>query len=113
MEDYARKYMDILKGIVLAHVDRTTTAVFLFGSRADGQNTRLSDVDIGIWGPAPLGAERHRILTSIEESIVPYHVDLVDFHDADPAFRETAIKEIVLWNEPRDWTGNAPFSRKR
>ena len=47
-------YIDIVKQIVLKHIPKDNFAVFLFGSRADGNAKPLSDIDIGILGPEPL-----------------------------------------------------------
>jgi hypothetical protein len=34
----------------------------------------------------------------LEESLVPYKVDIVDFFYVDEAFKNMALKKIIEWN---------------
>ena len=73
-------YIDIVKQIVLKHIPKDNFAVFLFGSRSVGNAKPLSDIDIGILGLEPLPTIIKVDLESdLEESIVPYKIDLIDF----------------------------------
>ena len=94
-------YIQKLKELVLNLIDLEKQAVFLFGSRARGKTGKATDVDIGIWGatevPTSLLVE---LRESVEESIIPYKVDFVDFASADPKFRKIALADIVIWNKP-------------
>lgn len=103
--DNDKRYLQIVKELVLGAVDTTSYAVFLFGSRARPQHSRSADIDIGILGnhPAP-DAIATRIKEMVEASIVPYDVDVVDFYDADPEFKTIALKNIIIWNLPNSIT---------
>jgi len=80
-------YIDIVKQIVLKHVPKNEFAVFLFGSRAVGNANSLSDIDVGIMGTKPLPTLIMADLDSdLEESIVPFKIDLIDFYQVDKAF---------------------------
>lgn len=99
--NYEQKYLAIVRDIVLKHIDRERYAVFLFGSRASGENSRYADVDVGIEGHEPLDAKIiGQIHDELEQSLAPYHVDIVDFHGADQRFKEIAKQRIIPWNPP-------------
>ncbi len=96
-------YIDIVKQIVLKHVPNDAFAIFLFGSRAAGNAKPLSDIDIGILGIEPLPTNIKADLESdLEESIVPYKIDLIDFYEVDKDFKKEALKKIQLWNCPKN-----------
>jgi predicted nucleotidyltransferase len=93
------KYMALIREIVLENINREKTTVFLFGSRASSTNRTFSDVDIGFISEGKLSTRLLRkINDNIEESRVPYHVDLVDFYDVDEEFKEKALRDIEIWN---------------
>ncbi len=94
-----RKYLKILKRIVLGATKDKNCKVFLFGSRARGDFVRSSDADIGIEGLDDkefLKVKRY-IEEKIEESIVPFDVDIINFNKVSKKFRSEAIKEGVKW----------------
>lgn len=95
------KYVMKCKDIILKHIDLRRYAVFLFGSRARGKHRFAADIDIGILGNVPMPyKEISRLKDMIDESIVPYQVDIVDFYTADKNFKETALSKIQIWNKP-------------
>ena len=96
-------YIDIVKQIVLKHIPKDNFAVFLFGSRAVGNDKPLSDIDIGILGSEPLPTIIKVDLESdLEESIVPYKIDLIDFYQVDKDFKKEALNTIQIWNCPKN-----------
>lgn len=96
-------YIDIVKQIVLKHIPKDNFAVFLFGSRAVGNAKPLSDIDIGILGLEPLPTIIKVDLESdLEESIVPYKIDLIDFYQVDKDFKKEALNTIQIWNCPKN-----------
>ena len=96
-------YIDILKQIVLKQVPTDAFAIFLFGSRAVGNAKPLSDIDIGILGLEPLPTIIKADLESdLEESIVPYKIDLIDFYQVDKDFKKEALNTIQIWNCPKN-----------
>ena len=98
---YDDKYLDILKEIVLSIVDREKVMVFLFGSRARSEHSHCADADVGLYSDCDIPSKvYHKIRNAIEESIVPWDVDIIDFTQADSGFRQEAAKEIVIWNKP-------------
>ena len=96
-------YIDIVKQIVLKHIPKDNFAVFLFGSRAVGNAKPLSDIDIGILGLEPLPIIiKADLETALEESIVPYKIDLIDFYKVDKDFKKEALNTIQIWNCPKN-----------
>ena len=96
-------YFEIVKQIVLKQVPNDAFAIFLFGSRAAGNAKALSDIDIGILGtePLPMIVKAH-LDAELEESIVPFKIDLIDFYQVDKDFKKEALKKIQICNCPKN-----------
>ncbi len=91
-------YIDIVKQIVLQHIDTRQYKVFLFGSRACGNAKKFSDIDVGILGNQKFSViNKFEIEQAIDESIVPYKVDIIDFFNADNKFQTEALTHIIEW----------------
>ena len=98
-------YLQIVKDIILAHIDKESVFAFLFGSRALNKHRQKADIDIGIFTTDETTETNiHHIINAIEESIVPYKVDIIDFNKADKNFKKIALQHIVIWNQPKDLT---------
>ncbi len=106
MKKLAKKNLDELKRIILSAINPNEHLVFLFGSRARKTAKFYSDVDIGILGKKPLGKTLHRIINQIEDSSVPYKIDLVDFYSVTNDFKKEALKGAIFWNKPKDMNLN-------
>jgi predicted nucleotidyltransferase len=92
-------YITLTKQIVLKHIDIAKYEVFLFGSRAVGNPKFYSDIDVGIMGKEPLNSiQLAEIEHDLEESIVPFKVDIVDFCKVDEKFKQVALQHVVKWN---------------
>ncbi len=70
--------------------------VYLFGSRARGDNTAYSDVDIGILAKEDISAKMTLLRMILEESNLPYKVDLVDLSE-NSSLLEVVLKEGERW----------------
>lgn len=96
------KYLNLLKEIVVPLVDTDKVTVFLFGSRVHGHHASRSDADIGVFADQKLPEKLfHEIRNAIDASIVPWDVDIIDFTRADSAFKQEALKDIVIWSQPK------------
>ncbi|MDQ1352260.1 MAG: uncharacterized protein QG657_2566 [Acidobacteriota bacterium] len=71
--------------------------IFLFGSRAEGNYSRNSDIDIGVMAEHIDQGVIIKIKEIIEESFVPFKVDIVDFSRVDDMFRKEALRRTVPW----------------
>lgn len=94
-----RKSLKTLKSIVFRYLNSKEYKVFIFGSRAIGFNHKFSDVDIGIVGKKKIPHEKlYDIIEELEESDIPYLVDVVDFSTADKKFKDLALKKVMYLN---------------
>ena len=71
--------------------------IYLFGSRARGDAKPYSDIDIAIDGNSTLSKRLSQVRFAIEESLIPYKVDLVDLSKA-PYLKEIIKKEGIQWH---------------
>jgi len=95
MLDVEAEHLEIVLKILAARAPECE--VLAFGSRVSGTAVRTSDLDLALRGEARLGVARIAVLKeAFEESVLPFRVDLVDWHDASPEFRAV----IEGCNEP-------------
>lgn len=96
----ARQALADVRRIVCETLGGEGATVYLFGSWARGEATRLSDIDVAIDSPLPLSrGVLARLRERLEESHVPYHVDVVDLTKAMPELRRRVLAEGVLWSD--------------
>ena len=88
-----------VRGIVAARLGRYGVRVYLFGSRATGGARAGSDIDIAVdpCEPLPPGTLAE-LREALEESTIPFRVDVVDLRDTDARFRDRVREEGVEWN---------------
>ena len=96
---YEEKYLNLLREIVLEVLKGKKCKVYLFGSRARGDYTRISDADIGIEGLSKKEfiMAKWKIEEMVEESIIPFRVDIVNLEDVDDNFKKEIFKDAVVW----------------
>ena len=89
-----------LRDVVLRAVANQDASVWLFGSCARGDARKDSDIDIGILPrsdiPPSLFAD---LAAEIEESDIPYDVDLFDLRYVEPALMGSVRREGVRWRK--------------
>jgi hypothetical protein len=86
--------------MVLAALAGHDAEVWLFGSCARGKVRNASDIDIGILPRRDLPAALLAVLAAdIEDSAIPYDVDLVDLRYADKALVDEVRREGIKWRE--------------
>ena len=72
--------------------------VFLFGSRARGDEQEGSDADLAIYGEGIDRSDLSLIREQWEYSTIPMMLDLVDLQDINSALTEQIEKEkVLLW----------------
>ncbi len=72
--------------------------VYLFGSRARGDNSETSDIDIAIDAKNPISmTQKGQIVSMIDALNIPQKVDVVDFNRVPDALKENILKEGILW----------------
>ena len=73
--------------------------LYLFGSRARGDAARASDIDIAILPEAPLEpGTLARIRDALEESTIPYPVEVIDLSSVNDTFRRKVLTQAIEWN---------------
>ena len=86
-----------IRDIIFQFLNPKEHQVFIFGSRAIGKTRKFSDYDIGIWGKnkRPLSSGIKILIgDALEESNLPYKVDVVDFSLVSSGFRKVALSKI-------------------
>ena len=87
MIDIQAEYLEIIRGILAKHAPGAEARVF--GSRVAGTSAKYSDVDIAIIGSEKLSLDvRAALRTAFEESDLPFHVDIIDWHGVSDAFKK-------------------------
>jgi uncharacterized protein len=85
--------------IILSHLPNAT--IYLFGSRARQENTATSDIDLALDNGTKIDRFILSIIKeSIEESHIPFMVDVVDFNSISADFRDQILKDKIVWYQP-------------
>ncbi|MBV9016713.1 MAG: nucleotidyltransferase domain-containing protein [Alphaproteobacteria bacterium] len=89
-----------LRRIVLDALRQHDAEVYLFGSHARGEVRHASDIDVGILPKSELpGAFFANLADVIEESTIPYEVDLVDLRSVSSGFRDQVFRTGIKWRD--------------
>ena len=91
--------LELLKNIVKDVFKGEDVMVVLFGSRARGDYLETSDVDVGILPRGEMNKSKITLFRErIENSNIPYKVDLVDLSQASEEFTDKVLKEgVMIW----------------
>ena len=97
--DLRPDHWDIVRDALRRHVpDREVRA---FGSRAKWTASDYSDLDLAIMGAEPLSLRTLADLDeALEESDLPFRVDIVDWASTDASFRAVICREAVTVQAP-------------
>lgn len=71
--------------------------LYLFGSRARGDETPSSDIDLAIEAQEDISEDISYLSEVLEESLLPYRVELVDLSKAGRHLRKKVMEEGILW----------------
>lgn len=81
-----------VKEVLLRFLDPGEYQFSLFGSRASGKARLFSDYDIGILGRRQVSLETLAMIKeALEESDLPYTIDVVDLSAVSQEFKRTAL----------------------
>lgn len=89
-----KKYQLQVKQIVTKHCPKNAK-IFIFGSSA--RSDHFNDVDVGIDQIKISEKSLMEAREELEESSLPYNVDLVDFTGVKRAFKKEVFKDKILW----------------
>lgn len=100
MNPIRERAIEQLRRIVLDALAEHDAAVWLFGSCARGDVRHPDDIDVAIFPrgdfPACFFGE---LAAELEESTIPYDVDLVDLREADAPLRDEVLWTGIRWRE--------------
>ena len=95
--------LKLVRQLVLGGLGEYPARVYLFGSRATGRARPASDIDVAVWPLAELPVGTLSLIReALEESLIPFTVDLVDLRDTDEGFRARVLAEGIVWHEPEN-----------
>lgn len=98
MNETRSRAIDELRKMVLDALGGHDAEVWLFGSCARGEVMQHSDIDIGVLPHDELPFDFFASLSDqIENSAIPYDVDLVDLRSAAPTLIEEVHSEGIKW----------------
>jgi predicted nucleotidyltransferase len=93
-----KRAIEELRRVVLGALGKHDAAVWLFGSCARGDVRHMSDIDVGVLPRGKLPANFFATLAeAIEESTIPYNVDIVDLRKVAPVWLDAIRREGVQW----------------
>ncbi|MFZ2006982.1 MAG: nucleotidyltransferase domain-containing protein [Stellaceae bacterium] len=94
------KAIDGLKHIMLAALNDHDAEVWLFGSCARDEVMQHSDIDIAILPHGELPSAFFALLEAdIEDSSIPYDVDLVDLRRAASELLDEVRRQGIKWRD--------------
>ncbi len=94
---FYEKSKKTIKKIILSNLPKNVE-VYLFGSGVTKNHSYNSDIDVAII-PHSTFEERtiNRIKDLIEESYVPFKVDIIDLRKVSDKFKEQVFKKAKKW----------------
>lgn len=96
MRSVKTKKIEELKKILIDFFKDKGVKIYLFGSRARGDNSIFSDVDIGIISDNDISKDIVYLRELLEESSIPYKIDIVDLSKNDRLYK-IVLQEGIRW----------------
>ncbi|GAB6162084.1 nucleotidyltransferase domain-containing protein [Desulfothermus naphthae] len=96
MKSVKTKKIEELKKILIDFFKDKGVKIYLFGSRARGDNSIFSDVDIGIISDNDISKDIVYLRELLEESSIPYKIDIVDLSKNDRLYK-IVLQEGIRW----------------
>ena len=94
MLDLSDGQLAIVRALLARHLP--TRAVRAFGSRTTGSAKAHSDLDLVVMGEAPITDLVHaELMADLEESDLPFRVDLVPWRDTPPTLRRAIATQSI------------------
>ncbi len=99
MIDIAPQHLQIITEILREHVPECE--VRAFGSRVQNKAKSYSDLDIAVVGRERINRSRfYRLKEAFEDSVLPFRVDVLDWHTISESFRNVISKCYAVIQEP-------------
>lgn len=92
-ESYKKKLLEIIAEYLPG------CHIYLFGSRARGTNKQGSDIDLALDAGKLIDLKIMGLIrATIEDSNIPFFVDVVDMHSVSTEMLEEITREGILWS---------------
>ena len=100
------KHLSIITSIIKTIAELDNCPVYLYGSRTQGKSVKYSDVDIAIdYHEKSLPeAIKLKLSSLMENSLLPYEVDIIDINAVSPVFRAKIESDFVKLIDDRNDT---------
>ena len=89
-----KKYQKRITEIIKKHLGKNVKA-FVFGSSVKKEN--FNDIDVAIMGENIDLKKISSIINELEESLIPYKVDIIDLNKTDEKFKNKILKGKIIW----------------
>lgn len=90
------KYLPKIKEVIKNFDQTGKNRYFIFGSSL--RKERFNDIDIGVVGASVSGVNVYDLKEKIENTTIPYFVDVVDFDSVRKSFSEYVFNnETIIW----------------
>ncbi len=91
------KHLNIIISIIKSVTGLDNCPVYLYGSRIQGKSVKYSDVDIAIDYNGDFLPDNIKVNISslLENSLLPYTVDIIDINAVSPVFKAKIEKDFV------------------
>ncbi len=87
-----------IKAILMRALGGKPCLVYLFGSRATGAARPASDFDIAVLADEDISRELSTARDMLEDSNIPFKVDVVDLGATSASFRQAVFQQgVLLW----------------
>jgi len=91
------KHLNVIKSIIKNVTELENCPIYLYGSRVQGNSVKYSDVDIAVdyHGESLPDTIKLKISSLMENSLLPYSVDIIDINSISPLFKAKIEKEFI------------------
>jgi len=91
------KHLNIIKSLIKTIAELNNCPVYLYGSRTQGKSVKYSDVDIAIdyHGEVLPYVIKLKLSSLMDNSLLPYTVDIIDINAVSPVFMAKIEKDFV------------------
>jgi len=98
MTSNTEKYKKLIIPIIVRYLPNAK--IIIYGSRARKDDREGSDIDIALdMGKTIEDASLAAIINDLEESDLPIHFDVVDFHKVSERMQKEILKDGVVWQK--------------
>lgn len=94
--DIESKYLEHVKSIINSHLQDSNLKIYVFGSRVRGNAKKYSDLDVALKAASKIDFNKmSRIEIELEETTIPYKVDVIDLNNISDTFKKCIKNDLV------------------